>query len=82
MTTHDIFQLTVKITREVLPELEDHSFQPSDQLAELGANSVDRIEILTMILEKLSLQIPRVELMSAQNIGQLAELLYGKLQTV
>lgn len=64
---------------DVIPELEEHNFQPTDQLKELGANSVDRVEIIMMTLEDLDLQIPLMDVSGATNIGELAEVLHGKL---
>lgn len=81
MTKQEIFEVVVRNTREVLPELEGYTFQPTDQLANLGANSVDRAEIVMIIIEELDLKIPLVELSTAKNIGELVEVLYGKLQT-
>jgi polyketide biosynthesis acyl carrier protein len=78
MNRTDIFELVVHHICEVIPELEDHSFKPSDRLVELGANSVDRAEIVSMTLESLSLQIPRVELLGPKNIGELVDVLYEK----
>ena len=46
-----VFDLIVEHVREVVPELEDHRFQPSDSLRDLGANSIDRAEIIIMTLE-------------------------------
>ncbi|PEP90340.1 poly(3-hydroxyalkanoate) depolymerase [Bacillus wiedmannii] len=82
MNKQEIFELVINNIREVLPELEGHSFQPMDQLVNLGANSVDRVEIILMTMEELELRIPRVELSGANNIGELVEVLYEKLQTV
>ena len=79
MNKEDIFNLIITHTCVVLPELENHSFKKSDQLKELGANSIDRAEIVTMALESLSLKIPRVELFGARNIGELVDLLYEKM---
>lgn len=81
MTKEDLLAIVVTHTREVLPELEEHPFQPSEKLSELGANSVDRAEIIMMIMETLSLQIPRVELFGAKNIGELVDVLYSKLES-
>ncbi|MCL6590820.1 MAG: acyl carrier protein [Firmicutes bacterium] len=81
MNREDIFNLIVRISCEVLPDLEGHTFQPDDRLADLGANSVDRAEIVTMTLDTLSLEIPRIELFKAKNIGELADVLYEKMQS-
>ncbi|WP_028559339.1 acyl carrier protein [Paenibacillus pinihumi] len=82
MTKETIFNIIVNHSRELLPELEDYTFQFTDRLADLGANSVDRAEIVMMTMESLSLQIPRVELFGASNIGELVDIIYDKLQLV
>lgn len=80
MNRQEIFDLIARNAREVLPELEQHRFQDSDRLQDLGANSVDRAEIVMLTLESLSLKIPRVETFGPNNIGELADLLHAKLR--
>ncbi|HLE16973.1 MAG TPA: acyl carrier protein [Syntrophales bacterium] len=80
MTRDDILGIIARHTSEVIPELKGHEFKPGDRLADLGANSVDRAEIVMMTMESLSLQIPRVELFGASNIGELADVLFKKSQ--
>lgn len=82
MNKEDIFKLIVRYICEVIPEREGHLFQPSDSLTDLGANSVDRAEIIMMTMEALSLQIPRVELFGAKNLGELTDVFYEKLHSV
>lgn len=79
MRKEEILELIGRCTREVLPGLESHQFVASDRLVELGANSVDRAEIVMMVQESLSLSIPRVELVGPANIGELADLLLRKM---
>jgi polyketide biosynthesis acyl carrier protein len=74
-----IFALIGRQTRAVLPQLEQHTFTRADRLQELGATSMDRAEIVSAVLESLSLRIPRVELFGPRNLGELAELLHAKL---
>jgi polyketide biosynthesis acyl carrier protein len=47
MPSQDILQVIVRYAREVLPELESHEFRSGDHLRDLGADSVDRAEIIT-----------------------------------
>ena len=82
MNQETIFKTIVRIICEVIPKLEGHAFQPDDRLADLGANSIDRAEIVTMTLEALSLSIPRVELSEGKNIGDLTRIIYAKSQSV
>lgn len=78
MNSEQIFRLVCDSTKEVMQGLENHVFCRGDQLAELGANSVDRSEIVMMTLEKLDLTIPLVETFGPRNIGELADLLSSK----
>lgn len=77
--SQNILELIAKYSREVLPELETYKFQNGDQLRDLGANSVDRAEIISLVLESLHLNIPRVEAFGASTIGELADLLHEKM---
>ena len=80
MTKQEIFQIMVAHARDVLPVLRDHEFQYDDALESLGANSMDRADITMMTMESLSLDIPRIELFGPENMGQLTDLLFEKLQ--
>ncbi len=80
MNKEEIFKTITNHACEVIPELEGHSFQLTDSLRELGANSLDRSEIVMMTLESLSLTIPLVDTVGAQDISELADILYEKLQ--
>lgn len=79
MKRAQVLDLIAQHAREVVPGLDDHVFAPSDRLADLGANSVDRAEIVTLAQESLSLTVPRVELFGPTNIGELADLFVRKL---
>ena len=73
-----LFNIIVANTREVIPELEEHQFIQTDSLALLGANSIDRSEIIIMSLEKMSLEVPLTAFAGAKNIGELVELLHER----
>ncbi|WP_026122861.1 acyl carrier protein [Nocardiopsis halotolerans] len=73
MRKEEVFQLVVDAVREVLPELQDHAFEESDTLADLGANSMDRAEIITTVLEGMDLDIPLVETFGPRDLGELAQ---------
>lgn len=80
MDRQQIFNLIKKYTREVAPELEEVPLEGTDSLKNLGIDSVNRAEILMMVMEELSLNIPRIELAGAQNIGELADIFAAKLE--
>jgi polyketide biosynthesis acyl carrier protein len=65
--------------REVVPGLDSHDFKGSDSLKSLGANSVDRAEILMLTLETLGLKVPLIDLAKAENLDELAGLIVSKM---
>lgn len=79
MNQEDIFAIVVRHAQEVVPGLENHRFQPSESLKDLGANSIDRSEIVMMTLDTLSLKIPLVDTVKASNIGELVSVLHARL---
>ncbi len=78
MSQESIYKIIVEHTREIVPGLEEHAFNMTDSLRALGANSIDRADIIMMTLETLSLNIPLNELAKAENIGDLARLIHEK----
>ncbi len=78
MSKEQILEVIVRHVREAIPRLADHPFQPSDSLKALGANSVDRADIIMMTLESLSLNIPLIEMAKAENIGDLASVIHAR----
>jgi polyketide biosynthesis acyl carrier protein len=78
MQTNDIVDIIVRHAREVIPRLETHAFQSTDSLKALGANSIDRADIIMMTLESLALNIPLIHMAKAENIGDLARIIHEK----
>ncbi len=79
MTKTEVLNLIARHTRDILSGLDEHQFEASDRLVELGANSVDRAEIAMLVQESLGLSVPRVELFGPKNIGELADLFLSKV---
>ena len=64
---------------EIIPELQDRPIAATDSMRALGANSIDRGDVVMMTLERLSLNVPLSEVAKAGNLGELASLLHGRL---
>jgi len=79
MNVQEIINIIKGHAIEIIPKLEDHDFKPDDALKDLGANSIDRSEIIMMTLESLSLNIPLIHIARAENIGELVGILHEKL---
>ena len=80
MGKEEVFNVITRHLREVVPGLEGRLIQMLDSMKELGANSIDRSEVVMMTLDSLSLNIPLMETAKAENIGDLARILHAKLQ--
>lgn len=78
MNIEKIIEIIVGHAREVVPTLQQHNFQPTDSLKGLGANSIDRADIIMMTLESLSLSIPLSVMAKADNIADLARIIHEK----
>jgi polyketide biosynthesis acyl carrier protein len=79
MSKIELLNLIAYHTKQVVPGLDSHDFAASDRLTDLGANSVDRAEIVMLVQESLDLSVSRVELFGPRNLGELAELFLQKL---
>lgn len=66
---------------EIIPELGGDEIALDESLVSLGANSVDRGELITLTLERLKLNASRIEFVGAQTINELADLIMEKQQT-
>lgn len=69
-----IFQTMLNNIIEILPQLDASSITQENSLRALGANSIDRAEILIQTMAKLKLKIPLIEFANAKNIGHLIEI--------
>jgi polyketide biosynthesis acyl carrier protein len=76
MTKNDIFQIVKNNVVDVLPNVSQETIKIEQRLKDLGANSIDRMDIVTQTLEDLAIKIPMVELAKVQNIQELVDLLY------
>lgn len=77
-TKTEILEIIVKHVYDVLPDLRGTPLSGSDSLRELGANSIDRADIVMGVMDDLSLEIPRIELLGPNNIGELVDLIHAK----
>jgi polyketide biosynthesis acyl carrier protein len=62
---------------QVLPDLDPARIVPERSLTELGANSIDRMDVVVGSLEDLDLEIPGHRLAGAKDIGSLVEVLWS-----
>jgi polyketide biosynthesis acyl carrier protein len=80
MEKNDVFQIVKDNIVAVVPELADRHITMEDSLKTLGANSVDRAEILIKSMASLKIKAPLVEFAQAKNIGELTDILFRHLK--
>jgi polyketide biosynthesis acyl carrier protein len=71
-----IFEIVKANTLKVLPDLLPDDITIDKSLTDLGANSVDRVEVVLYSLEDLKLQVPTAELHGIRDLQALVDLLY------
>lgn len=59
----------------VLPELNEDAITLENSLKNLGANSIDRAEILMDTIAQLGIKIDLIQFGNARNIGEIIEIL-------
>ena len=75
MSKEHVFEVVKSIIIEVLPDLDSDQIQIEKNLKELGANSIDRMEVVTMSMEELDMKIPLMSFAHVSNIQGLVDVL-------
>ena len=79
MKKEAILELIIETIQDVVPMLEDTEIAPEQSFRDLGINSLERTEVTILIVDELEVDIPRIELLKAKNIGELVDLLFNSL---
>ena len=79
MNKEQIFEVIKNNVLEILPDIDPARIVPEISLRDLGANSIDRADILIQSLEALKLKFPLHEMGSARNLQGLVDLFDGKM---
>ena len=76
MNKDEIF-LTLKknIMQQLEGEVEESEVGMNKSMAELGANSLDIIEIVSRTMREIKVKVPREELAKLKNLKELAEIM-------
>ena len=77
MITRDrILEIVKEHLMNNLEDLDEAKFDPSRSMKELGANSLDIVEVVSCTMRDLKIKVPRSELSKLTNIDGLVDLLY------
>ncbi len=61
---------------EVLPELKGTDIDLSQSMRDLGANSLDVVEVVSCAMRELKVKVPRSELSKVQDMSGLVDMLW------
>ena len=75
MSKEHVYEVVKNVIMEVLPDLESELISIEKNLKELGANSIDRMEVVTMSMEELGMKIPLMSFAQVSNIQGLVDVL-------
>ncbi|WP_311298477.1 MULTISPECIES: acyl carrier protein [Bacillaceae] len=75
MLKNEIFKVIKESIYEIVPELEGVNIMIQDSLQELGANSIDRAEIIINTLEIVNASIPMIKFGEAKNINEIVDII-------
>lgn len=81
MTKPEIFEILKQNIQYFLPDISEELITIEESLKNLGANSIDRMEIITKTMEDLQVKFPLVELGKLTNIEGLIDFLYEKVSS-
>lgn len=75
MVKQRAFEVVKSNLLKVMIDLKPEQVTIDKSMTDLGANSVDRVEVVMYSMEELGLDIPRAELHGAKNIAGLVDIL-------
>jgi polyketide biosynthesis acyl carrier protein len=81
LTKDEIFAVIRGNLLDILTKLTPADVHPHVSMANLGANSIDRAEVVVKSMADLSLKIPLIEFGNVSNIGELVDVFYEKART-
>lgn len=76
MTREHILNVVKKHLAEAVDGLDPNAVDPSKSMKELGANSLDIVEVVSSSMRELKIKIPRTELSKLTNLDGLVDLLH------
>lgn len=76
MTRDEVYLIVKKYLLEGVEDLKEEQIDPQKSMKELGANSLDIVEVVSRAMRELKVKVPRAELSKLSNINALVDLLY------
>ena len=80
ITREKVLEVVKKHLVDTVEDLEGVEIDPAKSMKDLGANSLDIVEVVSCSMRELKVKVPRAELNKLENINQLVELLHKTVQ--
>jgi len=75
MNSDEIFAVVKKHLIDICPDIAADKVTPDVSMKDLGASSLDMVEVVSCSMRELGVRVPRQELSSIKDIRGLADLL-------
>ena len=79
MTREEIYEVVKQIFTEIIPEVFLDEISMDNNMKELGANSIDKADIIIESLEEIGVTIPMVKFGSTQTFRDVVEVIYSQI---
>lgn len=79
-TRQDVFAVVKKHLTDIVEEIDPAHVTDEASMKDLGANSLDIVEVVSCSMRELEVRVPRSELQTLTNIGGLVDLLHRVCQ--
>ena len=76
VTREAVLEVVKRHLVDTIEELEGVEIDPAKSMKDLGANSLDIVEVVSCSMRELKVKVPRAELNKLENINQLVDLLH------
>jgi len=74
MTRGEIFSVVKSNLNEIVEETQGVAIKEEMSMADLGADSLEIVEVVSRSMKALRLKVPRTDLMKAENMKDLVDL--------
>lgn len=72
------YEALVAVISQTLPDVDLRNITPDTELTDLGANSVDRADIIADAMDATGTHVPMVEFVGSTAVGQIAKILHDR----
>jgi acyl carrier protein len=76
-TKDQVYVVVKKHMMQTVDGLQESQIDPSKSMRDLGANSLDMVEIVSVSMRELKVKVPRSELAKLTSVGGLVDLLHA-----